>query len=279
MFSLYEKTTFGCSRLITEKYSTSFTLGIKTLDKKFHDPVFAIYGFVRLADEIVDTFHDFDKEKLLKRFREDTFLAIEEGISLNPVLHAFQKVVSEYQIDGYLINAFLHSMEMDLLQTRYDSADYHEYIFGSAEVVGLMCLKVFCEGDAVLYEKLKQDARSLGAAFQKVNFLRDIQSDFVERGRVYFPGVSFNHFSAEVKKHIEEDIQMDFDNAYRGIMGLPAGAKRGVYLAYLYYLKLFKKIRKTAAHRIQSTRIRISDTTKFTLLAKTLVRDGLSVIF
>jgi phytoene synthase len=278
MFSLYEKTTFGCSKLITEQYSTSFTLGIKTLDRKFHDPVFAIYGFVRFADEIVDTFHDFDKKKLLERFKHDTYQAIEEGISLNPVLHSFQKVVRQYGIDLSLIESFLYSMEMDLNNTAYDPKEYNEYIFGSAEVVGLMCLKVFCEGDEKLYDHLQSDARSLGAAFQKVNFLRDIQSDFVERGRVYFPGINFNDFSIDAKKAIEEDIQKDFNLAYRGITGLPAGAKRGVHLAYLYYLKLFKKIQNTSANKIQSTRIRVSDSVKFTLLARTLVMDSFRAI-
>lgn len=278
MFSLYEKTTFGCSKLITEQYSTSFTLGIKTLDRKFHDPVFAIYGFVRFADEIVDTFHDFDKEKLLERFKHDTYQAIEEGISLNPVLHSFQKVVRQYGIENSLIDSFLRSMEMDLHNISYDPDKYNEYIFGSAEVVGLMCLKVFCEGDQKLYDHLKSDARSLGAAFQKVNFLRDIQSDFVERGRVYFPGIDFNDFSIDAKKAIEEDIQNDFNLAYRGIMGLPAGAKRGVHLAYLYYLKLFKKIQNTSASKIQKTRIRVSDSVKFTLLARTLVMDSFRAI-
>ncbi|NBA87246.1 squalene/phytoene synthase family protein [Emticicia sp. CRIBPO] len=278
MFSLYEKTTFGCSKLITEQYSTSFTLGIKTLDRKFHDPVFAIYGFVRFADEIVDTFHDFDKKKLLERFKHDTYQAIEEGISLNPVLHSFQKVVRQYGIDLSLIESFLYSMEMDLNNTAYDPKEYNEYIFGSAEVVGLMCLKVFCEGDEKLYDQLQADARSLGAAFQKVNFLRDIQSDFVERGRVYFPGINFNDFSIDAKKAIEEDIQKDFNLAYRGITGLPAGAKRGVHLAYLYYLKLFKKIQNTSANKIQSTRIRVSDSVKFTLLARTLVMDSFRAI-
>ncbi len=278
MFSLYEKTTFGCSKLITEQYSTSFTLGIKTLDRKFHDPVFAIYGFVRFADEIVDTFHDFDKKKLLERFKHDTYQAIEEGISLNPVLHSFQKVVRQYGIDLSLIESFLYSMEMDLNNTAYDPKEYNEYIFGSAEVVGLMCLRVFCEGDEKLYDHLQSDARSLGAAFQKVNFLRDIQSDFVERGRVYFPGINFNDFSIDAKKAIEEDIQKDFNLAYRGITGLPAGAKRGVHLAYLYYLKLFKKIQNTSANKIQSTRIRVSDSVKFTLLARTLVMDSFRAI-
>lgn len=278
MFELYEKTTFGCSKLITEQYSTSFTMGIKTLDKRFRMPIYAIYGFVRYADEIVDTFHDYDKKALLDRFREDTYRAIDERISLNPVLHSFQKIVHVYKIERPLIDAFLHSMEMDLYNIAYDENGYDEYIYGSAEVVGLMCLRVFCEGDESLYHKLKADARSLGAAFQKVNFLRDLKSDFVDRGRVYFPGVDFNEFE-DAKRTIEKDIQKDFDNALRGIMGLPAGAKNGVYLAYIYYLKLFEKIKRTPAKRIQNERIRVADTVKFALLAKTLVRGSLSVLF
>lgn len=278
MFSLYEKTTFGCSKLITELYSTSFTLGIKTLDRKFHGPIYAIYGFVRYADEIVDTFHDFDKKTLLDRYKDETFRAIEEGISLNPVLHSFQKVVRDYGIEHELISAFLHSMEMDLFNIAYDANGYDEYIYGSAEVVGLMCLRVFCEGNEALYDKLKADARSLGAAFQKVNFLRDLKSDFSDRGRVYFPGVNFNNFGADAKKAIEADIQQDFDNAYRGIMGLPEGARKGVYLAYVYYLKLFGRIKQTSVARIQHERIRVPDRIKFALLAKTLVQSGLNVL-
>jgi phytoene/squalene synthetase len=279
MLALYEKTTFGCSKLITEHYSTSFTLGIKTLDKKFHKAIYAIYGFVRYADEIVDTFHDFDKKVLLDRFKADTYLAIEEGISLNPVLHSFQKVVREYSIEHELIEAFLYSMEMDLYDIEYDNATYEKYIYGSAEVVGLMCLRVFCEGDLAMYDRLKDDARSLGAAFQKVNFLRDIKSDFTERGRVYFPGVDFTDFSKDAKELIEDDIQADFDKALRGINGLPDGAKRGVHLAYTYYLKLFSRIKKTSANRIQNERIRVPDSVKLALLAKTLVKTSFNVLF
>jgi phytoene/squalene synthetase len=279
MDALFEKTTFACSKLITEAYSTSFTLGIKTLNKKYHNSIFGIYGFVRYADEIVDTFHEFDKEKLLNKFSRDTFEAIEDKISLNPVLHSFQKVVNEYSIEKELIEAFLTSMAMDLHKTAYNPDKYHEYIYGSAEVVGLMCLRVFCEGNEEQYQSLKDDARSLGAAFQKVNFLRDLKSDFYERGRVYFPGVDFNDFTVDAKKIIEEDIQKDFDNAYRGIVRLPQGASKGVYLAYVYYLKLFKKIKSTPATKIQQERIRVSDSTKFALLAKTLVKGSFNTLF
>lgn len=278
MFEIFEKSTFGCSKLVTELYSTSFSLGIKTLNKKFHGPIYGIYGFVRYADEIVDTFHNFDKKLLLERFKKDTFLALEEGISLNPILHSFQQVVRQFKIDKELIDAFLYSMEMDLMNVKYDAEKYNEYIYGSAEVVGLMCLKVFVEGDEKLFDSLKKDAQSLGAAFQKVNFLRDLKSDFQDKGRVYFPGVDFSNFSGDAKLAIEADIQKDFDDALRGILNLPIGAKNGVYLAYVYYLKLFKKIQKTSAARIQHERIRINDIVKFTLLAKTLVKGSLGVI-
>ncbi len=278
MFEIFEKSTFGCSKLVTELYSTSFSLGIKTLNKKFHGPIYGIYGFVRYADEIVDTFHNFDKKVLLERFKNDTFLALEEGISLNPILHSFQQVVHQFKIDRELIDAFLYSMEMDLMNVKYDAEKYNEYIYGSAEVVGLMCLKVFVEGDEKLFDSLKKDAQSLGAAFQKVNFLRDLKSDFQDKGRVYFPEVDFSNFSGDAKLAIEADIQKDFDDALRGILNLPIGAKNGVYLAYVYYLKLFKKIQKTSASRIQHERIRVNDIVKFTLLAKTLVKGSLGVI-
>ena len=241
--NLFDRTTFLCSKIVTTHYSTSFTLGIKTLDKKFHAPIYAIYGFVRIADEIVDTFHNHDKKQLLENFRRDTYVAIEQGLSINPILHSFQYVVRKYNIPHNLIEAFLKSMEMDLHKTIYDKKQYETYIFGSAEVVGLMCLCVFCEGDANLYHKLEAPAKSLGSAFQKVNFLRDMGGDYSERGRVYFPGVNFNSFNSDIKSAIERDIQHDFNNAYIGIVQLPKEARLGVYLAYVYYLKLFKKIR------------------------------------
>ena len=270
--NLFDHTTFGCSRLITQAYSTSFTLGIKTLHNKFHDPVYAIYGFVRYADEIVDTFHAYDKEKLLNQFTQDAYTAIAEKISLNPVLHSFQLVVNTYHVERELIASFLKSMEMDLYQHTYSDDGYQEYIYGSAEVVGLMCLRVFCEGNDAMYEKLKAPARSLGSAFQKVNFLRDIKSDFQERGRTYFPGIDFTNFTAEEKHRIEQDIQQDFDQAYQGILGLPVSARLGVYLAYVYYLNLFKKIKNCSASRIASERIRIPDNRKFALLIGTYFR-------
>lgn len=275
---LYDTTTLECSKLITQRYSTSFTLGIKTLDKKYHLPIYAIYGFVRYADEIVDTFHDKDKRNLLDRFRRDTYLAIKEGISLNPVLHAFQMTVNKYSIDLELIDAFLNSMEMDLDQSDYSQNSYETYIYGSAEVVGLMCLQVFCEGNMDQFQSLKPAAQRLGAAFQKVNFLRDIKSDFDERGRMYFPGIDFNSFSDKAKAQIELDIQEDFDAALVGIKNLPEGARLGVYLAYIYYLQLFNKIKNLPSKRIQLERIRIPDFKKAILLAETYFKHRLNVI-
>ncbi|MVM30710.1 phytoene/squalene synthase family protein [Spirosoma sp. HMF4905] len=278
MMALFDKTALECSKLITERYSTSFTLGIKTLDRKFHFPIYAIYGFVRYADEIVDTFHDFDKKTLLERFKHDTYQAIEEGISLNPVLHSFQLVVSQYNIENELIESFLRSMEMDLYCQEYDTDGYSEYIYGSAEVVGLMCLRVFCEGNLAEFNRLNEPARKLGSAFQKVNFLRDMKSDFVERGRTYFPGVDFSNFGCDVKQIIEDDIQRDFNEAYIGIMNLPRGARMGVYLAYMYYQTLFNKIKQLPASRIQNERVRVPNPQKFALLAQTYLKYRLNVI-
>ena len=269
---LFSQTTFECSKLITQRYSTSFTLGIKTLDKRFHMPIYAVYGFVRYADEIVDTFHEHDKSALLKRFRQDTWQALDEKISLNPVLHCFQQVAHAYGIERELIGAFLDSMEMDLHFKEYDSSLYSQYIYGSAEVVGLMCLRVFCEGDDAWYEKLKAPARSLGSAFQKVNFLRDMKSDYAERGRVYFPGIDFCDFSKSAKEKIEADIEKDFESAYKGILALPKGARMGVYLAYIYYYKLFNKIKNCSASKVLNERIRIADQKKLSLLIQTFFR-------
>ena len=278
MMALFNKTALECSKLITEHYSTSFTLGIKTLDRKFHLPIYAIYGFVRYADEIVDTFHEFDKKTLLERFKHDTYQAIDEGISLNPILQSFQLIVNQYQIEHELIEAFLKSMEMDLYYQDYDANGYSEYIYGSAEVVGLMCLRVFCEGDSANFDRLREPARKLGSAFQKVNFLRDLKSDFVDRGRTYFPGVDFKDFGPDAKQRIEADIQLDFDEAYIGIMNLPRGARMGVYLAYMYYQTLFNKIKQLTATRIQNERVRVPNPQKFALLAQTYLKYRLNVL-
>lgn len=278
MISLFDETALECSKLITKRYSTSFSLGIRTLDKIYRMPVYAIYGFVRYADEIVDTFHDQDKAYLLAKFKKDTYEAINTGISLNPVLHSFQLTVNTYQIDHHLIDAFLHSMEMDLHRKEHEKAHYEEYIYGSAEVVGLMCLKVFCKDDQELYESLIGPARRLGAAFQKVNFLRDIKSDVEERGRVYFPGVNFEKFSNEDKTKIEADIKEDFQAAYAGIIRLPKGSRLGVYLAYIYYFKLFSKIKNLPAATIMHKRVRVPDEQKLALLVQTYFRHQLNFL-
>lgn len=274
---LFNQTSLECSKLITQRYSTSFTLGIKTLDAKFHLPVYGVYGFVRYADEIVDTFHDIDQGKILSRFKKDTYEAIESGLSLNPVLNAFQLTVNKYHIDHELIEAFFHSMEMDLDFKTYNDSLYEEYIYGSAEVVGLMCLRIFVEGDQKMYDDLKRPASKLGSAFQKVNFLRDIKSDFDERGRVYFPGVDYRKFDQSAKQLIEDDIQKDFDDSLIGISNLPSGAKLGVKVAYLYYLKLFDKIKTLPAETITKERIRIPNSRKITLLLGTYFGSKLGI--
>ncbi len=278
-FQLYQNSCVECSELITKKYSTSFSLGIRVFDKEFRNPVYSIYGFVRFADEIVDTFHQYNKKELLDDFRKETFKAIEQNISLNPILQSFQQVVNEYQIDRQLIIDFLDSMEMDLHTSTYDSeALYHKYIYGSAESVGLMCLQVFTRGDKDFYNDLAPYARSLGAAFQKINFLRDMNSDLKERGRIYFPGIDLTKFDEYTKQEILKDIQIDFDNALEGIRRLPKGARRGVYLAYIYYLHLYKNICKSSIEKIMAERIRVSDKRKAYLLMNTVVRNSMNLL-
>lgn len=253
-------------------------MGIRAFDPKIRMPIYAIYGFVRFADEIVDTFHGYPKAELLQRFRQDTYAAIAERISLNPVLHSFQEVVHRYGIEQELIDAFLDSMEMDLHHSFYGSDLYEKYIYGSAEVVGLMCLRVFTDGNRELYEYLKAPARSLGAAFQKINFLRDLKSDFDDRGRVYFPGIDFTNFTPADKNQIELEIKKDFDDAYVGILQLPRSARFGVYLAYVYYLNLFQKIRRTAAAKVKEQRIRVHDGHKLYLFFSSAVRMHLNLM-
>lgn len=278
MLSLYNQVCRECSQLITNRYSTSFSLGIKSFDKHLRLPIYAVYGFVRFADEIVDTFHDYPKADLLQQFRLDTYKAIEEKISLNPVLHAFQEVVHRYNIERELIDAFLDSMEMDLHFDRYEDRLYKQYIYGSAEVVGLMCLRVFCDGNEEQYQRLKAPACSLGSAFQKINFLRDMKSDFDDRGRVYFPGVDFRRFSQQDKLQIEADIKRDFDDAYLGIVQLPKSARFGVYLAYVYYTKLFAKIKNSPVKQVKEERIRVNDGRKMVLLFSSLVRNQFNLL-
>ena len=275
---LYTKTCTELSKKITHNYSTSFTLGIRTLHKKLHDPIYSIYGFVRVADEIVDTFHGFNKSELLSKFKDDTYAALRDKVSTNPVLQAFQNVVHQYNIDYDLIEAFLKSMEMDLYHSTYDDGMYNEYIYGSAEVVGLMCLKVFCNGDQAEYERLKKPAKHLGAAFQKVNFLRDMKSDYAERGRVYFPEVDFNFFCDRTKLKLEHEIEEDFKLAYEGIKQLPVEARFGVYVAYIYYQALLRKIKQVPASTIKDARIRVPNKEKFALLLSSWFRFRLNVI-
>lgn len=270
--NLFHQTAQGCSQLITQAYSTSFSMGVRLLAPRYRPAIYAIYGYVRYADEIVDTFHNHDKATLLERFRADTYLALEEGISLNPIIHAFGQVMHRYQIETGLLEAFLDSMAMDLVHQTYQSDQYRTYVCGSAEVVGLMCLRVFCDGDRVGYDNLQGEARRLGAAFQKVNFLRDVASDLTERGRFYFPGVEAHGFTTAAKQQIEAEITDDFVAALAGIAGLPGGARLGVYVAYRYYLDLFHQLRHQTPQTLLSNRIRVSNPRKLWLLLRTSVR-------
>lgn len=272
MEELYHKTTFKLSKVITRSYSTSFSLGISVFAPAYKDAIYAVYGYVRLADEIVDSFHKHNKRELLEDFRKETFKAIESGISTNPVINAFQVTVNKYGIDREYIDAFLNSMEWDLDNSYYERKHYDNYIYGSAEVVGLMCLRVFCDNDDRLFKELLQPAKSLGSAFQKVNFLRDIKSDIEERGRIYLPGVDQTvKINNENKKYLELDIDNEFNSALTGIKKLPAGVRLGVYSAYLYYLILFKKIKNLKVDELFKKRVRISNWTKLALLIKSLV--------
>jgi phytoene synthase len=276
--NLFHEVSQDCSRITTEKYSTSFFSAIKLLHKDFRAPICNIYGFVRFADEIVDSFHEHPKADLLAELKKATYEAIDKKISLNPILNSFQITVNQYQIDHHLIEAFLYSMELDLEKREYDKLGYEEYIYGSAEVVGLMCLHVFCAGHKEAYEDLKPYARSLGAAFQKVNFLRDLRADYEGLDRIYFPGCNFNNFSEKDKLAIERDIQKDFDHAFEGIQKLPIKARFGVYVAFKYYLSLFKKIKKIQPQKIMQQRIRIPDYGKFFILAKAGIRSQMNML-
>ena len=278
MISVFHEVSHECSRVTTKRYSTSFSSAIKLLHRDIQGPIYDIYGFVRFADEIVDTFHDHDKSQLLADFKAETYASVQRGISLNPILQSFQRTVNKYNIDLSLVEAFFKSMEFDLDKAKYDASGYAEYIYGSAEVVGLMCLYVFCDGDQLQYENLRPGAQSLGAAFQKVNFLRDVKADYQQLNRVYFPGVDFNAFTNEMKNNIEDDIANDFDNAYHAILKLPLKARFGVYLAYKYYLSLFKKIRAVKPQRILEERIRINNYHKAWVAAKALIRTQLNML-
>lgn len=276
--NIFHEVSQLCSRNTTERYSTSFASAIRLLHQDLRQPIYNIYGLVRFADEIVDTFHEYDKATLIKDFRKQTFEAIERCISINPILHSFQLTVNQYAIDSELIHAFFNSMEMDLERTQYNHKLYNEYIYGSAEVVGLMCLYVFVEGDKELYERLKPSARSLGAAFQKVNFLRDVKADYNQLDRTYFPGLDFSNFTERQKLEIEEDIQKDFNDAYEGIVQLPVKARFGVYVAYKYYLSLFRKIKRLQPATIMHQRVRIPDYHKIMILLRAGVRNQLNMM-
>ncbi|MEN8827923.1 MAG: phytoene/squalene synthase family protein [Flavobacteriales bacterium] len=269
MKSIFDKVSYESSKIVTTNYSTSFSLAVKMLSPKIQDDIHAIYGFVRFADEIVDTFHDYDKETLILEFERDLKLAIDRGISLNPILNSFQDVLKKYNIDYRLVDAFMKSMKFDLNKNIYSTTeDYQEYIYGSADVVGLMCLKVFVNGDQEMYENLKEPAMKLGSAFQKVNFLRDLKADSEELNRVYFPHLEGMGLSEENKAEIIIEIQQDFDEAFEGIKKLPESAKFGVYTAYKYYSKLLKKLINSDVEDIKANRIRVSNPMKFALLTK-----------
>lgn len=278
MKQLFDSVSRKTSKIVTKSYSTSFSMGIFFLAKRFRDPIYSVYGFVRLADEIVDSFHDFDKRQLLADFKKDTYKAIDQKISLNPILNAFQEVVNQYQIDLWTVETFLKSMEMDLDKNNYDQIGYEEYILGSAEVVGLMCLSVFTEGNKTLYEELKPYAMKLGAAFQKINFLRDFKADSEALGRTYFPQLRAQIFDQQAKEEIEKDIINDFKMGYEGIKKLPKDARFGVYMAYIYYSQLLAKIIDMQASEILEERIRISDKRKYALFFGSYFRHSFNLL-
>lgn len=278
MKQLFDTLSLDMSALTTKKYSTSFSIGIRFLGKDLQAPIHAIYGFVRFADEIVDSFHTYEKKELLSEFKAETYKAIERGISLNPILNSFQWAVRKYRIDPELIELFLQSMEMDLEKTEYERSVYERYILGSAEVVGLMCLKVFVKGKEDDYNQLKDSAMKLGSAFQKINFLRDLNADYHQLGRTYFPEMNFDRFDHVMKQKIEQEIELDFKAGYEGIKRLPKDARFGVYMAYRYYVKLFHKIRKTDAEVILGERIRIPDNKKYRLLFTSYLRHNLNLL-
>ena len=279
MKQLFDDVSFKCSKLVTKNYSTSFSLAVYMLSPSIRDAIYSIYGFVRFADEIVDSFHGYNKEELINDFEKEYYKSLEAGISLNPILNSFQCTVKEYNITDDLIQAFLKSMKLDLVKSDYSSTEeYNEYIYGSADVVGLMCLKVFVAGKTQKYEQLKGEAMRLGSAFQKVNFLRDLKEDNLVLNRNYFPGVDLNSFDEEAKNSIIKEIEEDFSVAYEGIVKLPIEAKFGVYTAYVYYKKLLNKLENTPYHQIGTERIRVSNYTKAALLARSFVSYKMKLV-
>tara|TARA_R110002126_G_scaffold291415_2_gene452293 strand:+ start:72478 stop:73320 length:843 start_codon:yes stop_codon:yes gene_type:complete len=280
MKELFDSVSNDCSKLVTKSYSTSFSLAVNMLSPKIRSDIYNIYGFVRFADEIVDSFHNFNKEELMAHFERDYYIAKTQGISLNPILHSFQQTVNRYRIPDEMVQAFLKSMKADLHKTEYQTkAEYDEYIYGSADVVGLMCLKVFVDGDDKQYNELKDAAMRLGSAFQKVNFLRDLKDDYEILNRSYFPNVDLGQLNADSKQLIIDEIEADFNYAYEhGILKLPVEAKFGVYMAYRYYRRLLKKLKAVPSEKIMDTRIRISDPMKINLLARSYVKYKLNII-
>lgn len=277
---LFDQVSYDCSKHVTKSYSTSFSMATKMLSENIRSEIYNIYGFVRFADEIVDSFHDYNKEELLDQFEKDYYTGLEQGISLNPILNSFIHTVKRCNITDDLVSAFLKSMRADLSEIQYTTdQEYKDYIYGSADVVGLMCLKVFVKGDEKRYQELKEPAMRLGSAFQKVNFLRDLKDDFQELNRSYFPNVNFGNLDAAAKKTIIDDIEADFDFAYQnGILKLPVEAKFGVFMAYRYYRRLLKKLKKVPSEKIMDTRIRISNPMKINLLARSYVKYKLNLI-
>lgn len=278
MRKLFNEVSEKCSKITTQNYSTSFSMGILFLSKEIQTAIYNIYGFVRFADEIVDTFHDQDQKEILDEFESETKKAINRGFSINPILNSFQETVNEYKIDYDLIDQFLYSMKMDLEPQFYDQNSYEKYILGSAEVVGLMCLKVFTLGNEEQYNQLTFSAMKLGSAFQKINFLRDLKEDYQELGRTYFPNVDMSMFNNSIKKEIEKDIQTDFEEAYKGLINLPKSSRFGVYLAYKYYIRLFNKIKKLDASVILKERVRIPNEQKFALTLSSYVKHQLNLM-
>ncbi len=279
MKSLFDEVSFDCSKNVTKIYSTSFSMAVQMLSPTIQPDIHSIYGFVRFADEVVDSFHGYDKEKLLNSFEKDLQSALEEGVSLNPIFNSFQTTIKKHNIDIKLVDAFLHSMKMDLHKTQYNTKEeYEKYIYGSADVVGLMCLKVFVNGNEEEYTKLKKTAMKLGSAFQKVNFLRDLKDDVEILNRSYFPNVDLKNLTPESKKAIINEIESDFNDAYLGIKQLPNIAKFGVYTAYIYYKKLLEKLQNTPSSKILESRIRVNDFTKITLLAKSYLNYKLNIL-
>lgn len=274
---LYRKNNLDCSRITTRNYSTSFSLGVRMLNRKYRPGIYSIYGFVRYADEIVDTFFDQDQQTIFDEFKIETFKAIERGFSINPILDSFQQAVRHYQIERELIDAFLQSMEMDLHKKTYDPELLRTYIYGSAEVVGLMCLRVFYYDEPKKYDQLKGYACKLGAAFQKVNFLRDAHDDFENKGRIYFQDIDFNHFDTVSKQKIENEIEQDFADAFLGIKALKKQVRFGVYLAYIYYLRLFRKIKRAHPSQILKQRYRVSNPKKVYLLANAYFKNAFNI--